>query len=526
MTKVNANLKQQLKSLLRNATGQTRESREVVAVRTWFSYWDNHTQLAQKVLLWGRVFLPHYFKDKDPDFHMDLIMKFFSDEFEYTAAPRGFAKTTINQLCIMFACVNQLDRYIVLVEKSFGEAAEVIDAIRDEFKNNSKIIGVYGPLLQKDVSGQTKSTARDAQGDIFVNGVRVRAKGFDTPIRGLKSGEWRPTKIIVDDVESDQHINSSEQRLKYKENMRKGIMPALDVRGTLKVVGTILHKDSLLMRLITDHDGTVYRAHDLHDDTKNLLWPDRWSTERLRKQKERMGTSAYTQEYLNEPVDDESRVFKYDWLGVAWDELPSDLTVYSTIDVADSKVDTSDYTGIITVGVDADNTWYILRCERAKLNSTELLEKLFEIWTMDKPQRIGVEKSSFEDQVEPYLKQLSEERKIWPAVVQLKHGGRRKEDRIRGALEWRFERGSILFPPKYDNDYEALIGELYDFPAAEYDDLADALAYIDQFVLVEVEEEIIEKPQKSHDNLDYYFERATKGDVEGGVVEFEDIDNW
>lgn len=464
------------------------ENNEWAMIRTWFAHWGNEQEQADKCLLWGRFFLSHYFRNETPEFHKALIKENLSNKNEYTAAPRGFAKTTINQLCICFQVVNKLEKFIVIIEKTFNEASEVIKGVSDEFKDNAMIRQVYGELIKVNDLGNFDEKNKDAQGDVFINGVRLRAKGFNTPIRGLKSKEWRPTKIYLDDVESDEHINSEDQRRKYRENYSQGIIPALDIKGSLKVRGTILHNDSLLKNLIDQFHGTIYRAFDKTDPENTLLWPERWTFELLMQKKTEMemqgkGSSKFYQEYLNDPIDDEYRTFHFEWLKKEFveEELKfRTLNRFATLDVAESVNDNADFTGQSVVDWDQDNNWLIQRAKRHKVNITGLIDLIFETWLVYKPQVIGVEKKAFDDQIKPLLKQRSEETGVYPIVVELEHGGRRKEDRIKGALQGRFEAGKVFFQKDPKDDTLLLKGELYDFPHGKNDDLIDSLAYIEQ----------------------------------------------
>jgi phage terminase large subunit-like protein len=457
-------------------------------VRSWFFYNNSEEELIDKVLLWGTTFLPHYLRDETPVFHRELIRRFFSKKNEYTACPRGFAKTTINQLCISFTIANKMSNFVVLIEKSFTEASEVLFGIADEFRENPMIKQVYGEMVKKTAQGTFNDKNKDAEGDVFINGVRLRAKGFNTPIRGLKSKEWRPDKIIVDDVEEDTHIQNDDQRRKYRENFTQGIVPAVDVGGTIKVTGTILHQASLLKGLIDQFDGKIFKATDLQDMTKDLLWPERWTTERLLAKKAEMelegrGASKFYQEYYNEPTSDEVRSFKLEWLQKTWtdeDIKTKALGRYITIDVADSKKQGADYTGVVIVDWDQDNNWFIRYAKRYKINSKELVDLIVSLWQFWNPIKIGVEKNAYEDQVKPWLNVVSEEKGIFPIVCELEDKGQRKEDRIRGALAGRFESGKIFFKQGSKDDQTILKGELYDFPFAKNDDLGDALAYVQQ----------------------------------------------
>lgn len=462
------------------------EDKDWEAIRKWFQYWENDNEKIDKVILWGRFFLPHYLRDETPEFHRDLIRKFFTNKNEFTACPRGFGKTTINQLCISFSVANNLDTFIVIIEKSFTEASEVLFAIADEFRTNPMLRQVYGDLVKANEFGVISDKNKDAQGDVLINGVRLRAKGFNAPIRGLKSKEWRPSRIIVDDVEEDTHIQNDEQRRKYRENFSQGIIPAIDIGGSIKVTGTILHQDSLLKGLIDQFKGSTYQASDPSDFTKDLLWENRWTTELLLKKKEEMemegkGASKFFQEYYNLPTSDETRAFKWEWLQKVFTEEDIKLRAlgrYITIDVADSKKQGTDYTGVCIVDWDSENNWFIQYTKRYKVNSKELVDLILELWQFWKPVKIGVEKSAFEDQVKPWLKIVSEEKGLFPSVCELPDLGRSKNDRIRGALVGRFESGKVWFKKDSKDDQAKLKGELYDFPTAKNDDLSDALAYI------------------------------------------------
>ena len=446
--------------------------------------------MIDKVLLWGSTFMPEYLRDLSPEFHRDLIAFFFSNKNEYTAAPRGFSKTTIIQLCLCFSVANRLDRFIPVIEKTWFEASEVISVVGDVFKT-PMVVRVYGYKVRIDEGGEVDDAAREARGDLMINGVRLRGKGFNTSIRGLKSKAYRPTRIVMDDVEEDEHIDNSEQREKYFRNYTKGIIPALDINAHIKMYGTILHKDSLLNTMITSHSGHIYEAWNRSSGkppSESLLWADRWTYERLLEKKKEMEadnkpSSAFWQEYFNDPISEEDRKFKTDWLNKRW--KPDDLkfkptSTYVTIDAADSKKEGSDFTGVVVVKIDSEGNWYISRVNRVKKDNLGLVEMFFELWQNEKPVVIGVEKKSFEDQFDGMINEKKNELQIYPVIRELHHHGTHKETRILGALQGRFESGKIFFLENSKDDQHHLIQELYDFPKARWDDLCDALAYIEQ----------------------------------------------
>lgn len=506
------------------------EHGEYNLLRSWFTYYDSVEELASKIIIWCHIFLGDYFRDTSPAFHRELVIFLLSLKNEYVAAPRGFAKTTVIQGFIMFCVANRLKRFIVVLEKTSTESDEMLQAIRDNFKHNDLLIKFYGELVKRDAKGQFDNKNKDAENDLLINGVRLRGKGFNTPIRGLKSKQYRPDLIIADDVEEDEHIRSDEQRQKYYDNLTKGVMPALDIGdagelgGTLKMFGTILHYDSLLNNQIIQHGGKIYEAYDLNaspeDRESTLLWPARWTIERLESKRKQMaqegkGSASYYQEYHNRPVNDETRTFKYDWLNKTYTRESLEgmkLKRFVMLDIADTIKDTSDYTGEVSIDISSDNQWYIHRARRHRKGILGIVKLIFDIWEFDKPEMIGIEKKAFENQIRPLLLVESKKRNSYPLVIQLKDGGTQKESRIKGALEGRFEYGMISFLEGATDDQGLLRSELIDFPSAKHDDLSDALAYGEQFAYEPVDSKEI-KHVEQHD-IDDSFKDAIAGSPE------------
>lgn len=528
---VNSHLKQEAKILLSN--------RKYSELRTWFTYWEDTDELVDKVIIWGHIFMRDFLRTESPEFHRDIIAKVFSDSNEYTAAPRGFAKTTMIQLCIAFICANRMRKFVVLIEKNYTEATEVLNGVRAVFDQPEGELSriVYGSLIGTNTSSKEK----DAQGDLYLNGVRLRGKGFDTPIRGLKSVAWRPDLIILDDVESDEHINNPEQRKKYMDNYNKGIQPAVDITGSVKVFGTILHFDSLLMNLINWHAGRIYRAYERENPQATLLWPERWSFEKLEEKKRDMatekGSAAFYQEYLNDPVSDEERTFKQTWL---WREdrvislvdlLKSDKTFngYAALDFADSTREGSDWTGVVVHLVDSQGNRYRVSCKREKRNALGKIDLIFEIWNTWRKYglvEIGVEKKAFEDEVRPMLDLEMTKRNVFPIVSELKPMHTSKTTRIRGNLVGLYETGRIwTIIDQQGNpveDTEKLKNELYDFPSAKNDDLSDAEAYITDMVQIPFGDNSRKPVNNQEDDPFSVFDQENDVGKDGGT----DLDPW
>lgn len=286
---------------LREVAARIWKSRDWLLLRSFF---HDPADRVDKCLLWCHLFLPEMFRDESPEFHRDLVGWLLNDKNEYVAAPRGHAKTSVVQGVACFIAANQLEKFCVIIEKSYLTATEVLSVIREAWIDNSRVLTVYGKCVSVDSSGETVLAAKETQADVLINGVRFRAMGFETPIRGIKAGAYRPTWVVLDDIETDEAARSEEQRVKYTENFTRGVLPALDINGRVKMVGTILHEDSLLNKLIRAHSGHLLKAYDpaAEDPQSTLLWPERWSWEKLQSKRaemeaEGLGTAAFCNPY-------------------------------------------------------------------------------------------------------------------------------------------------------------------------------------------------------------------------------------
>jgi predicted phage terminase large subunit-like protein len=464
---------------------------DVEAIRNFFRPSGNLDELVVKAVLWGHYFLPRYFNKPTPTFHYELLKKFFNSNNEYNAYPRGFAKTTCVQLGIMYSCANGLDEFIVLIEKTYTEAAEVLEVVREEMQTNDEILRVYGDLTKINPKGLEQGNIKDTAGDFFVNGVRLRGKGFDTPIRGLKSRHSRPTRVILDDIESDEHIDNVEQRAKYLNSYIKGVIPAIDNDiGVIKMFGTILHDDSLLNTLIKNHKGKVYAAWD---KDKNLLWPSNWTVEKLEKKREEMrisdkGDSSFYQEYFNEPLNDDDAVFRVEMFryfnALQWEELKKKPhRIYTMVDPAISKKTTADFTAVITVAVDEMNRIFVLEITRARLDPMETIRAIFAHYERWQPIYVGIETTAYQKALKYFIEEKKrEESSIVRSmqVVEIKP----TIDKITKIkkLQPKYALASV-FHNSDDQNTAILEYELKRFPKGTHDDCADCLSNIIEIII-------------------------------------------
>jgi len=422
----------------------------------------------------GKFFFPQHLRLKTPKFHQELYKTLQSDKL-YIAwgAPRAHAKSTVIDLVYLaWAVVNKKCRFVLLISDTYTQSSLFLEALKAEFESNEELRGFYGNLVSDKWS----------EGEIIVGDIMIKAIGAGMKVRGLKHRESRPDLVICDDLENDEMVESKERREKLERWFNAALLPSMSKNGRLIVIGTIMHYDSLLSKMLhpdqyRDFYKKTYRA--IEDGL--ALWPEHLSLLELESIKQEFISKGqgylFYREYMNDPVSGEHRKFKLEKFRYITPELELELQKkqlinFVTIDRAYSLEKTADSTGIIVVSVDRENIWYVRMAERFKGTEPEIINKIFDLHSYWTPQKIGVEQKAYKYTLKPALEDEMRKRNTFFNVVELKDLGRKKNIRIEGLIP-RFETGSIYIR----NDQTDLIDELIKFPAAQHDDLCDSLSY-------------------------------------------------
>jgi hypothetical protein len=223
------------------------------------------------------------------------------------AFPRDHGKTTVLSGLILWAICTGLRRFILLVGATGNEASDRLTDLRRELEQNERLRDDYGDLV---------GTERWSGGDLVTrNGVRVRATSVGAKLRGTKRGAARPDLAVLDDIEDDEQVLTEYQRGKVRAWLTRVLIPALDSdRGVAFVLGTILHADSLLARLVGDEYFPGWTKRLYRATPEEPLWAARWPTEKLATMKASIGSVAFSCEFENRATSEADALFRQAWL--------------------------------------------------------------------------------------------------------------------------------------------------------------------------------------------------------------------
>jgi predicted phage terminase large subunit-like protein len=226
----------------------------------------------------------------------------------------------------------------------------------------------------------------------------------------------------------------------------------------------------------------------------SLLFPERLSHEFLAQARRTMGSYLFANQYQNEIIPDDEKRFKAHWLKY-FKTIPFGTSCFAFIDPAIGQHKRHDYTGIVVVEADHIGDWYVRLAKRERLTPTEIIEKMFEIHQVFKPQTIGVEIVAYQEALLYFLDQEMRKRKIILPVKGVKRSQQSKETRILGLVP-RFEWGRINLAQGM-TDFE---DEYSSFPRGSHDDILDALASLEEIITYpEKKEPTLEQPTSQSD---------------------------
>ena len=227
------------------------------------------------------------------------------------AAPRGFGKTTIDTIAypakkILF----REKKYIVPVSATATSAVLQGENLKNELQANVDINALFGSMKSNQFSKEQWVTAGDTM---------VMPRGAGQQIRGLLYHRYRPDLIICDDLETSEGVRSEEQREKLLDWFLEDVCNSVD-RGSkdwkIIVVGTVLHEDSLLVRLLEDPEWASVEL-SICDDNLKSNWPDFLSDEDVvalhKSFKDKGKLDSFYREYRNIPVSTEDATFKQEY---------------------------------------------------------------------------------------------------------------------------------------------------------------------------------------------------------------------
>lgn len=472
---------------------------------------------------------------KSPQFHEECWELCCSNNPRVAiAAPRAHAKTSGVTLGYGLSTLLFRERkFMLLVSDTESQSSLFLGTFKQQLQDNQELIELFG--LERDKEGKV-IFIKDTETDIIVkfndgHMFRIIAKGAEQKLRGLLWNGSRPDIILCDDMENDELVLNKERREKMRRWFYSALLPSLSSSGVIRVVGTILHMDSLLERLMPENQlltnknqllkhtdlktwtnartpwkSVRYRAHN--QDYSQILWPERYDMhyfeEKYRDYLLQGIPDAYSQEYLNTPLDESTAYFKrHDFLPLTEEDRKKELRYYITVDLAITEHEKADWSVFLIAGMDENRILHVVDVVRERIDARDIVDMLLALQLRYSPQAIGIEDTQVSKSIGPFLNEEMVARNNFINLVKLKHGGKDKIARAR-SIQARMRARGV----KFDNHADWFAGfqdECLTFPRGKHDDQVDAFAYLGLMLL-----ELIEAPTQQEKADDEYYEELEK----------------
>jgi len=417
------------------------------------------------------------------------------------AAPRGHAKSTcVSHAYVLAAALFRDRRFILLVSDTETQAVNFLNDIKQDLKDNEDLIELFG------IKGFKKETETDIvvemqDGHTF----RILVRGAEQRVRGLKWNQMRPDMIVCDDMENEELVYNKERREKFKKWFNGALLPCRAKHGIVRVVGTVMHLDSLLNNLLPEDSAKTsriealktfsvkakpvwlsvrYRAHN--EDFSEILWAEMYDREFFENKRQDLVDQGigeiYAQEYLNYPIDESTAYFKRaDFLEIMALDLKAikykekQLNYYVGVDLAVSTTERTDYSAFVVVAVDDKGIVNVVDVRRERLDGIGIIEELFSIYQRYKPDWFVMEKGTIKSSLWAFIKVEMIKRGDYLNFI-FKTANKDKFTRAR-SIQARMRAGGVKFDKTADW-YSTLEDEMVRFPKSRNDDQVDAFAWL------------------------------------------------
>jgi hypothetical protein len=350
-----------------------------------------------------------------PDFHREVWVDYCSDVLAAAvAAPRNHAKTTgLTYDYVIGNAVFRVEPYIIILGATEEAAVEFLTNIALEFRENEPLIRDF----------RIKGFIQDQKTDIIVECTdgyqfRILARGAEQKIRGRIWRGRRPGLVVADDIEDDEMVESKDRRRKFIHWILRAAKQSLRDGGKFRMHGTILHEDSALAKLIKLWKGKIYKAHRSFDEFQDILWPEKFSEERLRSIRQEfvdnLDSGGYSQEYLNDPFDSDTVYLrKEDLIPMSEEDREKPKIYCAAADFAISTLDSANRTCFTVGGKDVDNLVHKVDNRVGRWDALRIIEEIFLVAQRWKLEIFWVEDGQIWKAIWPMIREEMRKRDEW-----------------------------------------------------------------------------------------------------------------
>lgn len=386
--------------------------------------------------------------------------------FKVVAAGRRFGKTYLS-------CVQLLIEGLKMHnEQGYPLENQSVYYVAPTFQQGKEIMW----RLIKNLGAPVIDKAYEKEAVVkLINGRTIHIKGSDKPdsLRGVGL-----SYVVLDEFATMK-----------PETWDEILLPTLaDVQGGALFIGTPAGKNHFYeLFCAAKEDPLDWATFEFKSIDNPFL-----EKAEIERAKRKLASDTFRQEFEASFSSGGGAIFKAEWMNQLTEE-PQDGEFYMTVDPAGYEAVTAkklsahksrlDEMAICVVKV-GTHGWWVADIITGRWDVREASIRILRTAQKYHPMCIGIEKGSLKQAIMPYLEDQMRRLNTYPAIREVTHGNKKKEERITWALQGRMEHGRISFNRDKKEMVDKFRVQALDFPSPlTHDDMLDALAYIDQIAV-------------------------------------------
>jgi hypothetical protein len=438
-----------------------------------------------------RPICDRHFPKKDPS--KDIAIQ-SDDKQRLYLDPRNHFKTTLDICDAVQWILCFPDVRILIASGTRDNAIKMLSAVKAHFQYNEVLRAFFPELCPT-----SKKVEDWGRMEAFTCPAR-KSKFLREPTCSIASPDATVAGMHYDVLKFDDLVNETNSRT--AESLRQVVQwykltnPLLEPYGYRDVIGTRYDFSDLYGEILGDdytdedsiakrHKGYLVTKRSCFNPDGTPIFPERFTPERLERERLEMGTFNFSAQYLNKPVPSDSQHFPWPLIEKSFidrKQLPRERVYFTTFDLAISQSSDADRTAIVTCSIGVPNPdfnrsphIYVEHLVVGHLKPLEVVDRLFEIYKRFRPVQVRTEEVGFQRLLEPIIRAESAVRKTHLPLIWIPRDNREaKVARIAGLQPW-FERGELHIVSDIMHK-EDLVLELVRFPKYRRDDIVDALS--------------------------------------------------
>lgn len=361
------------------------------------------------------------------EIHYKLADKYFStDKQILIEAFRGSAKSTMMEWFVIYiAAMGKLH--------NFGNV-DFIAFIGDSMENGTKNFfrNIAGKIDKSELLAQLLKIKRKTDSEMElqnVDGVELNLKGYgaSTNIRGVRYKGSRPDIVILDDITTNDAINSETIQNTINDNFYKSVIPALHpTRYKIFFIGTPISERDIIHQLSSNSKWTVHKfpiAQKFPCGKEEFVgnWQDRFPYEAVEEKyemyKEAGKAQDFYQEFMLEITDLTTLLVEEE--DIQWFD-PSiikknkhNYNFYIATDFATSTKKSADFSTIGVFAISSNNDWLLVDGQCLRQTMQENIDDLFRYVKKWQPLSVGIESSGQQGGFISIMQEMMMKRNTW-----------------------------------------------------------------------------------------------------------------